>query len=142
MASLVTDAQEGWKCELAWTDPIFPTTMKANIFSFAMGVVLPVLSCSCDVYDYDYQRVNLGRGEVYRGYELAKVEVDGVRLRRQSSEGIASTFYSTSGRPHMRGSHSLGNNQSVRVLSVDPAAQRADLEFGWLDWVGPLTLPP
>ena len=40
----------------------------------------------------------------------------------------------------MGGSHSLGNDESVRVISVDPAAQQAEFRFGWLDWVGPLTL--
>lgn len=93
-------------------------------------------------YDYDSKEVTLKRGESYRGYRLSKIEADGVRLHRIASGGSGSTFYSREGRPHMRGSHSLGNNESVRVVSVDPAAQRADLEFMWLDWVGPLTMPP
>lgn len=104
--------------------------------------MLTVLASSCDVYDYDHQQVSLSRGEAYRGYELTKVEEDGVRLHSLGSGGTGSTFYSREGRPHMGGSHSLGNNESVRVVSVDPAAQKADLEFMWLDWVGPFTLPP
>jgi hypothetical protein len=104
--------------------------------------MLTVFFSSCDVYDYEYKQVSLSRGDAYRGYELTRVQADGVRLRRQSSGSSNSTFYSTVGRPHMGGSHSLGNNESVRVVSVDPAAQAAELKFGWLDWVGPFTLSP
>jgi hypothetical protein len=107
----------------------------------ATAIQATILS-SCEVYDYDSKKVTLGRGEAYRGYELSKVEADGVRLRRQSSDSTASTFFSTAGRSHMGGSHSLGNNLSLRVISVDPPAQEADLEFTWLDWVAPWTMPP
>jgi hypothetical protein len=116
--------------------------MRTNWLNFLIGTLLTVLASSCDVYDYDQQLVSLSRGEAYRGYELTKVEKDGVRLHSLASGGTGSTFYSREGRPHMGGSHSLGNNESVRVVSVDPAAEKADLEFMWLDWVGPFTLPP
>ncbi len=107
-----------------------------------VGAALSMLTSSCEVYHYDDEEVTLRRGEVYRGYELSQVAADGVSLRRQSSGPTASTFYSTTGRPHMKGSHPLGNNESVRVISVDPAAQRAELEFGWLDRVAPVAMPP
>ncbi|MCW1926304.1 hypothetical protein OKA05_27365 [Luteolibacter arcticus] len=93
--------------------------------------------------DYDRERVTLVRGEAHRGYKLTKVERDGVRLARVSTEERdGSTFYSVAGRSHMGGSHSLGNNEHLKILAVDPGAQRAELEFSWLDWVGPLTMPP
>jgi hypothetical protein len=116
--------------------------MRIDWLGIPFGAILTLILSSCDVYDYDYKQVSLSRGDAYRGYELTRVQADGVRLRRQSSGNNASAFYSTVGRSHMGGSHSLGNNESVRVISLDPAAQQAELRFGWLDWVGPFTLPP
>jgi hypothetical protein len=108
-----------------------------TFMSAAMMCFIP--SCG---YDYDTELVTMRRGESYRGYRLAGVEAEGVRLQRLSPGEAGSTFYSRTGRPHMGGSHSLGNNESVRVVSVDPVLQQAGLEFGWLDGVGPLTMPP
>lgn len=38
--------------------------------------------------------------------------------------------------------HSLGNNESLKIISIDPNDKTAALELMWLDWVGPLTMPP
>jgi len=84
----------------------------------------------------------LARGESFRGRTLVKVERDGVRLARSANREAGSTFYSVEGRSHMGGSHSLGNNESVRIVSLDPRAQKAELEFSWLESVGRLTMPP
>lgn len=115
--------------------------MRGNWLHLLIFGILPCLLVSCG-YDYDSKQVTLKRGEGYRGHRLSKVEADGVRLVTLGSEEYGSTFYSRAGRPHMNGFHSLGNNEDMRVVSVDPAAQKADLEFMWLDWVGPLTMPP
>ena len=115
--------------------------MRSKWLNLMICGILSCLLISCG-YDYDSKQVTLNRGESYRGYRLSKVEDDGVRLVTIGSEEYGSTFYSRTGRPHMNGFHSLGNNEDMRVVSVDPTAQKADLEFMWLDWVGPLTMPP
>jgi hypothetical protein len=38
--------------------------------------------------------------------------------------------------------HSLGNNESLKIISIDSNEKTAALELMWLDWVGPLTMPP
>jgi hypothetical protein len=40
------------------------------------------------------------------------------------------------------GGHSLGNNQHLYIISLDPEKQSALLKFSWLDSVGILTIPP
>jgi len=108
-------------------------------FAVVLGIAACLSSCG---YDYDEQQVVLARGESFRGRTLVKVESDGVRLTRSADREAGSRFYSLEGRSHMGGSHSLGNNESVRIVSLDPRAQKAELEFSWLESVGPLTMPP
>ena len=108
-----------------------------------LACVATVATLSSCGYDYDSESVTLGRGDSHRGYKLSRVQDDGVQLQRSTGDGLSDPrFYSLVGRPHMRGSHSLGNNEHMRILSVDPFGQKAELEFTWLDWVGPLTMPP
>lgn len=38
--------------------------------------------------------------------------------------------------------HSLGNNESLKIISIDSIDKTARIELMWLDWVGPLTMPP
>lgn len=108
------------------------------------ALLLPVLAAGLSScwHDYDTERFDVKRGEYVRGYRVENVKRDGVSLSRVHQKRKYTTFYSKEGRPHMGGSHSLGNNESMKVLWTDPAAHRAGLEFSWLDSVGPLTMPP
>jgi hypothetical protein len=113
------------------------------------SVLVLALSCgltSCG-YDYDSEEITLQEGQIlsthHNGrYRLDRVESESITLSDADRSIGQGWKLSTMGRWGGGEPHALGNNESLKILNVDPDSKIAELELRWLDWVGPLTMPP
>lgn len=113
------------------------------------SVFVPALSfgmISCG-YDYDSETITLREGQVllthHNGrYRLDRVESESITLSDKDRRIRQGWTLSANGRWGGGEPHSLGNNESLKILKTDPDTKTADLELIWLDKVGLLTMPP
>lgn len=116
---------------------------------FVLILFLTALMTSCGAH-YASRQMTVSKGSVisteHNGdYKVNSVTADAIVISDITpSEGSFRQNWklSASGRWGRGEPHSLGNNESLEIISIDSNEKTAALELRWLDWVGPLTMPP
>ncbi len=111
--------------------------------------ILSALLTSCG-YHYASKQLTVAKGSLipteHNGdYKVNRVTSDAIVISGvRPSEGSFRQNWRlpASGRWGRGEPHSLGNNESLKIISIDSNDKTAELELMWLDWVGPLTMPP
>lgn len=103
-----------------------------------------VFGVSCG-YNYQSEQLTVYKGQHFQThhngkYSVVKVSPNSITTRR-GRESTGFTF-DKAGRSHMNNSHSLGNNESLRLLETAPEKGEAKIELMWLESTGFLTMPP
>lgn len=111
------------------------------------GVIALAAGLASCGYDYDSERITLQEGQVltthHNGrYRLDTVSDDSITLSDTDRTIRQGWTLSADGRWGGDEPHSLGNNESLKILETDSQSKTATIELMWLDWVGPLTMPP
>jgi hypothetical protein len=111
--------------------------------------MLSALFASCG-YHFESKQLTVRKGSVisteHNGdYKVNNVTADSIIISEVTpSEGSFRQNWKlpASGRWGGGEPHSLGNNEELQIISIDSHQKTAELELMWLDWVGPLTMPP
>jgi hypothetical protein len=119
--------------------------MMKKLIGHSIPTILSGLICSCGC-DYDSEQLTMWEGSLlathHNGtYRLDLVTANSITLshsggRHRQGWRLDSAGSWGSGEPH-----SLGNNESLNVLSVEPHAKTAIVELMWRDWCGPFSFP-
>lgn len=106
--------------------------------------VFPVIALASCGYHYESERAIVTEGQLFKNgqYRLDRVTESSVTISGSDGEFRAGWELETRGQRGEVKIHSLGNNQHLTILSTEPESKSAELEWSWLDWVGPLTMPP
>ncbi|MEJ6634205.1 MAG: hypothetical protein QNL77_00690 [Akkermansiaceae bacterium] len=112
-----------------------------SLSKIVLALSSATLLTSCG-YDYKSETVELSKGQSYRGRTLEKVRPDGISLSKIFEGKKYTTDFQKINPKRSDNSYSLGNNQHLRIISLSPSSQSAELEFSWLDSVGFFTHPP
>jgi hypothetical protein len=108
-------------------------------------VILSGVLCSCGCH-YKSERLTLREGSPLATHHNGTYRLDRVTAKSITISHTAGRFrqgweLETSGRWGGGEPHSLGNNESLKILAVEPLADTVSIELIWRDWCGPFSIP-
>jgi hypothetical protein len=119
--------------------------MMIQLAARSIPVILSGVLCSCGCH-YKSERFTLREGSYLATHHNGTYVIDRVTAKSITISHTAERFgqgweLEASGRWGGGEPHSLGNNESLKILAVEPFADTVSIELIWRDWCGPLSIP-